>query len=180
MNSMGLKMDLEKYGFKEFKDFDIGMIVFDPLVRKICQQNACGHFGKNHMCPPAVKEIEACEKEIRSFRHAVIVTKVYPTVSSYDMQGWLNGIADFQKTLRKLNKDLASVFPEKKHLVLGAGACCVCEQCTYPDGAACRFPEKALCSVEACGIDVMRLSKRAGVNYNNGKNTVTYIGALFY
>jgi hypothetical protein len=48
------------------------------------------------------------------------------------------------------------------------------------DGEPCRFPEKAISSVEACGIDVMSLSKSAGVRYNNGKNTVTYIGAVLY
>jgi predicted metal-binding protein len=180
MNPMFLNLDLEKYHFKELKEFDVGMIIFDPLVRKLCEQNVCGHFGKNHMCPPVVIEIDAWRNEITSYQNAAIVTKVYPTISSYDMKGWLEGIADFQKTLVKLKEDLAVEFPKIRYLVLGAGACNLCNQCTYPDGDPCRMPEKALTSVEACGIDVMRLSKSAGVQYNNGKNTVTYLGLVLF
>jgi predicted metal-binding protein len=180
MNPMFLNLDLEKYHFKELKEFDVGMIIFDPLVRKLCEQNVCGHFGKNHMCPPAVIEIDAWRNEITSYQNAAVVTKVYPTISSYDMKGWLEGIADFQKTLVKIKEDLAVEFPKIRYLVLGAGACNLCNQCTYPDGDPCRMPEKALTSVEACGIDVMRLSKSAGVQYNNGKNTVTYLGLVLF
>ena len=80
MNPMFLNSDLEKYHFKELKEFDVGMIIFDPLVRKLCEQNVCGHFGKNHMCPPAVIEIDAWRNEITSYQNAAIVTKVYPTI----------------------------------------------------------------------------------------------------
>lgn len=177
---MVLNFKLKKYGFQELKELDINMIIFDPMVRKLCEQNACGHFGENHMCPPAVKGIDAWQKEITSFQNAAIVTKVYPTKSSYDRESWLKGITDFQKTLVKLKEDLEVKFPDMKFMVLGAGACNLCKDCTYPDGEACRMPEKALTSVEACGIDVMRLSKSAGVRYNNGKNTVTYLGLVLF
>jgi len=90
------------------------------------------------------------------------------------------GMADFQKTLVGLKKDLLDEFPEKRLLLLGAGSCSICKKCTYMEGEPCRFPEKAFPSVEACGIDVMSLSKTAGVKYNNGRNTVTYIGVILY
>jgi predicted metal-binding protein len=180
MNAIMSHLDQEVYAFTECKQFDIGMINFDPLVIKYCEQNACGHFGKNHMCPPAVKDMEAWREEITSFPNAVMITKVYPTSSSYDMKAWLEAIADFQKRLVTLKENLTSDFPHRKYLVLGAGACSLCKACTYPDGDPCRFPDKALSSVEACGIDVMRLSKNAGVKYNNGKNTVTYLGVVLF
>jgi predicted metal-binding protein len=96
------------------------------------------------------------------------------------MKAMFEGIKDFQKTLARLKKDLAGEFPEKRLLFLGAGSCFICKKCTYTDGKPCRFPEKAFPSVEACGIDVMSLSKSAGVKYNNGKKTVTYIGVILY
>jgi predicted metal-binding protein len=96
------------------------------------------------------------------------------------MKAMFEGIIDFQKTLARLKEDLTDEFPEKRLLLLGAGACFICKKCTYRDGKPCRFPEKAFPSVEACGIDVMSLSKSAGVKYNNGENTVTYIGVILY
>jgi predicted metal-binding protein len=173
-------IDLEKYNFKEYKEFSVGLIKFDQAVRNICMQNACGQYGKNHMCPPAIKDIKEWEKEISSYKNAVIVTKVYQAKDSYDLKAWFKGITDFQKTLIGLKEDLTDQFPENKYLFLGAGSCFICKKCTYTDGEPCRFPEKAFPSVEACGIDVMSLSKSAGVKYNNGKNTITYIGLILF
>jgi len=175
---MSFTLNLEKYHFKEYKKFNVKLIRMDQAVRNICKQNACGHYGKNHMCPPAIKDIKEWEKEILSYKSAVIVTKVYQTKGSYDMKGWLEGIVDFQETLAGLKEDLTNESPENKYLFLGAGSCFKCKKCTYADGEPCRFPEKAFPSVEACGIDVMSLTKSAGVKYNNGKNTITYIGVI--
>ena len=177
---MSFELHLEKYNFKEYKEFDLNLIRIDQAVRNICKQNACGQYGKNHMCPPAIKDIKEWEKEIFTYKNAIIVTKVYQTRNSFDMKSMLEGIVDFQKTLVGLKEDLQDEFPEKRPLLLGAGSCFICKKCTYIDGEPCRFPEKAIPSIEACGVDVMSLSKSAGVKYNNGKNTVTYIGVILY
>lgn len=46
-----------------------------------------------------------------------------------------------------------------KFLPLNAGPCTFCAKCTFLDGEPCRFPDKAVFSVEACGIDVMAQEK---------------------
>jgi predicted metal-binding protein len=177
---VSFELHLQKYNFKEYKEFDLSLIRIDQAVRNLCRQNACGQYGKNHMCPPAIKDIKEWEKEILAYKNGIIVTKVYQTKNSFDMKGMFEGMADFQKTLVGLKKDLLGEFPEKRLLLLGAGSCSICKKCTYMEGEPCRFPEKAFPSVEACGIDVMSLSKTAGVKYNNGRNTVTYIGVILY
>jgi len=126
------------------------------------------------------KDIDAWKKVIFSYKKAVIVTKVYPTKNSYDTEAWIKGLKDFQQTLLKLKEDYIGQLSKKNPLLLGAGACYLCEKCTYPDEKLCRFPEKAVPSLEACGIDVMNLSKQVGVKYNNGENTITYIGAILH
>ncbi len=177
---MSFELNPEKYGFKEYKEFDPSLIRIDQAVRNLCRQNACGQYGKNHMCPPAIKDLEAWKKEILSYKNGMMVTKVYQTENSFDMKAMFEGMADFQKTLVRLKEDLLDKFPEKKFLLLGAGSCSLCKKCTYVDGEPCRFPGKAFPSVEACGIDVMSLSKTAGVKYHNGENTITYIGVILY
>lgn len=177
---MGFDLSMEQYGFKEHREFDPGLITIDPMVRAMCKQNACGQYGKNHMCPPAVKDIDAWKQDIGSFKNALIVTKVYAVESSFDLKSMFKGIADFQKTLIRLKKDIAAKFPDIKILLLGAGACMTCEKCTYSEGEPCRLPHKAVPSLEACGIDVMSLSRQVGVKYHNGKNTVTYLGVVLH
>jgi predicted metal-binding protein len=71
------ELHLEKYDFREYRKFDLNLIIFDQVIRNICRQNACGQYGKNHMCPPAIKDVKEWEKEILSYKNAIIVTKVY-------------------------------------------------------------------------------------------------------
>jgi predicted metal-binding protein len=177
---MSIDLHLERYGFKEYKEIDVNVIRIDQAVRDLCKQNACGQYNRNHMCPPAIKGIEEWKEKICSFKHGVLVSKVYPTAGGYDFKAWFEGIRDFQKTLVGLKEDVEARFPGKRFLLLGAGGCFMCDRCTYPEGKPCRFPEKTFPSLEACGIDVMRLSRDAGVKYNNGKNTITYIGGILF
>lgn len=177
---MHLALPLGKYNFKEYREFDINLIRIDRAVRDICKQNACGQYNKNHMCPPAIKGIEAWKEDISSYTNAVLVSKVYPTEGGLDFKAWFDGMRDFQKTLIGIKEEVEARFPGERFLFLGAGACFLCAMCTYGEGKPCRFPPKAFPSLEACGIDVMSLSKNAGVKYNNGENTITYIGMILF
>lgn len=177
---MGFDLPLDKYGFKQHRQFDPGLIIIDPAVRAMCKQNTCGQYGKNHMCPPAIKDIEAWKDDIDIFKNGVIVTKVYAVKSSFDLKSMLAGMADFQKTLLRLKEYVVAQFPQKKILLLGAGACRLCEKCSHRDGEPCLFPDKAFPSLEACGIDVVSLSRQLELNYHNGKNTVTYFGVVLH
>ena len=66
-----------------------------------------------------------------------------------------------------------------KVLHLGAGGCHVCERCAKMDDQPCRFPEKAVSSLETYGVNVSELAKSAGMKYINGQDTVTYFAAMF-
>ncbi len=177
---MGPEFNLDQYNFNEHKEIDVNLITIDPAVRAMCKQNTCGQYGTNHMCPPSIKGLEDWEEEIFSYTKAVIVTKVYPTKGSFDLKTWMVSMEDFQKNLLQLKKNVLNTYPEKTILILGAGACRLCERCALLDNEDCRLPNEAFPSLEACGIDVMALSKRVGIKYNNGKNTVTYIGAVLF
>ena len=67
-----------------------------------------------------------------------------------------------------------------KVLHLGAGGCGVCEVCAKKTGEPCRFPDKAMPSLEAYGVNVSELARAAGMKYVNGQNTVTYFGAVLF
>jgi predicted metal-binding protein len=63
----------------------------------------------------------------------------------------------------------------KELKILGAGGCRLCPKCGISDDVPCRFPDKAISSIEAHGIDAAHLTTAHGLNYINGENTVTYI-----
>lgn len=89
----------------------------------------------------------------------------------------MDGAKEFNDRLLKLKKDIDK---SKDIMVLGAGACTLCDKCFYIDQKKCRRPDDAIISCEAFGIDVMTLMKENELKYNNGANTVTYIGGVLY
>lgn len=167
-------------GIIEHHWIDVAQIHIDPEVRKLCAQNACGHYGRNHMCPPGVKDIAEWEMTIRSFTRGLLVSKAYPTQDSFDLEAMTAGAVDFDKTLRRIKAVCQESWPEKRFLLLGAGPCRHCKPCAYVDGEPCRFPDQAYPSVEACGINVVNLARSVGARYSNGKNTVTYFGMILF
>ena len=114
---MNFTLQLEKYGFTEYKPFDVQLMRIDPEVRKLCEQNKCGYYGKSHMCPPAIKGIEEWKQEMQSFENAVMVTKAYPTQGSFDIKGMFEGATDFGKTLSNLKQDIEEQYPEKRKMI---------------------------------------------------------------
>ena len=67
----------------------------------------------------------------------------------------------------KLKKEYGTIF------AMGAGACELCETCTYPE-APCRLPESKELSMEACGLAVSKVCKDNGLEYSYGKDKMAY------
>lgn len=153
---------------------------FSTEVRKLCEQNSCGKYGKNWVCPPAVESLDYFRKELSRFSLLAIMTEVYPVKDSFDWKGMMAGAKQFKDKLQVLKKELESADKAFDFLILGAGHCDLCEPCNYVKGKPCRYPQDAIFSLEACGIDVMRLLKDNGLKYYHGKGTVTYVGGLLH
>ena len=56
---------------------------------------------------------------------------------------------------------------------LSAGACRICKPCTCPD-EPCRFPELAIPSMEASGLNVSKTCEDSGIGYYYGPRTITF------
>jgi predicted metal-binding protein len=153
-------------------------IPFEKAFRAACEQNACGFYNRCWTCPPDAGNIDDCMTHVKEFPHAVLFQTISPLEDSYDIEGMhAAAIAHNALTLRVQETfRQAGIFSK----VLGAGACGVCPTCTKPEGNPCRFPDLAVTSLEACGINVSELAKICGLRYINGQNTVTYFGLLLY
>lgn len=164
---------------KSFDHFQIvpkKSINLSPDVRKMCETNSCGNYGRTWTCPPALAPLEEIQKNIKRFDHFVLVYQIYPLEDRMDWEGMMAGAEDFNSRLITLQAKLKD---QQSFLILGAGSCTLCKKCTYPE-TPCRRPDEAIVSAEAYGIDVMKLMRDNGLNYNNGPDTVTYIGGVLY
>ena len=98
---------------------------------------------------------------------------------SFDFEGMMVGHEAFNQLTRKI----ADVLPQlcvKRFLILGAGKCTLCETCTAIEGTPCVYPDKAYSALECYGIYVSGMLEANGIAYNNGENTVSYAGIVFY
>lgn len=171
---------LAEHHFDHMKAISTAAITLSPEVRKLCEQNKCGNYGKSWTCPPAVQPIAYFQEKIAEFDTFLVLYQVYNVKNSFDWRGMMAGGSDFKDRILALKKEIVSELPDLNFLIMGAGGCHLCDPCTYPTGEPCRNPDDAIVSVEASGIDVMKLMKDNGLKYYNGKNTVTFIGGIFF
>lgn len=166
---------MEKYlankKIHQYKIINPSEIPFSQSVVDACKANRCGKYGTCWTCPPGVGDFRKLEAKIKSYKTAVVFSCKYDLEDSFDFEGMVEGGKSTAKILLEIKEQLKK--DNVDFMALGCEGCGLCEKCTYPD-SPCRFPEKACPSVEACGINVVELSRNIGINYNNGQNTVTF------
>ena len=147
----------------------------------MCASNACGNYGRCWMCPPDIGPIDELMAQVKTYDTALVYQTVGQLEDSYDFEGMMDAAADHNRLVQFIREYLSPAsFGEEFSAILhlGAGGCHVCETCAKKTGEPCRFPDKALPSLEAYGINVSKLASAAGMKYINGQNTVTYFGAV--
>lgn len=167
-----------EFGASNAGEIKVSDIAFDKSLRKSCEANFCGNYGKNHTCPPGCGDEEELIEKIKKYEDAIIFQTITPLEDSFDFEG-------MEEAAKNHNKLTYAVWDEAKKLypdctILAAGGCSYCEKCAGIDGEPCRFPEKAITSLEAHCINVSTLAGKAGMKYINGENTVTYFSGVFF
>jgi predicted metal-binding protein len=161
-----------------FGEAEVSQMRFDPEFRALCEKNTCGYYGACWTCPPDAGPLEELMTRVRGYERALVFQTIYPLEDSFDIEGMHEASLRHNRLVQAVQA--AAKASGEDGLVLGAGACGACKTCTKREGKPCRFPERAVLSLEACGVDVSQLAKLAGLKYINGANTVTYFGVLLY
>ena len=81
----------------------------------------------------------------------------------------------FQEHFHLFLEKLCAFNPE--FLPLGTGCCMICKTCSYPD-APCRFLQKRISSMEACGMVVSEVCRQNHLKYYYGPNTIAYVACV--
>ena len=158
----------------------VSRIIFSEAFRTACESNQCGQYGANWACPPGVGESAELIARARQFGNGLVVQTVWPLEDQFDFDGMMAGREKHTAVFREVVARVSPLLSDGEKLALCAGACSVCSSCTYPSGEPCRLPEQAMASLESYGVDVAALISRAGHSYNNGPNTVSYVGLILF
>lgn len=157
---------------------DVAEIPFDSSLREYCKANYCGSYGKNYACPPYVGEAEELIQKAKGYQTAMVFQTVTSIEDSFDIEGMAQAAAGHAATAAAINKEVEAL--GKEYLQLTAGGCNICPVCAQAENKPCRFPGKAISSLEAYCMNVSTLASKCGMKYINGQNTVTYFGAFLF
>ena len=161
---------LEK-GFTSCAQLNISTLDFMQEVRDMCNPTQCNSYGKSWSCPPACPTLEEMRERIKSYSNGILVQTVGDIEDSYDWEGIMEAGALHKKNFMALWESLEDDYTSV--LAMGAGACMLCETCTYPD-SPCRFPDKMSPSMEACGLFVSKVCTDNNLPYNYGQDHITF------
>ena len=158
-------------GFTHSAPLEISTLEFLQEVRDMCNAKQCNNYGKSWSCPPACATLEEMRERVLAYSGGLLVQTVGELEDSYDWEGIMEAGArhkvNFHRMWGELEKQRLSI------LAMGAGACKLCESCTYPE-APCRTPERMSASMEACGLFVSKVCKDNGLAYNYGPNAIAF------
>ena len=174
-------MDLQAYVLEQGADgagwIPPAKLPIDAVLRKACEANTCGSFGKTYGCPPYVGTPEEVTARARSFAGFLLFQTIGQLEDSFDAENMSIAGAKHAALTRTVHDALYRDIPGL--LTIGAGGCKLCEECGVQTGTPCPQPERVIPSVSGFCINVSRAAAMAGLKYNNGPATVTFFSGLF-
>ncbi len=158
-------------GFDHVGMLNVPALKFEPAVRDMCAADKCRSYGKCWTCPPHCGTLEDFAARAAQYHRGVIVQTTGQLEDDYDVETMMAAEVLQKERFRALTEQMRAVFPGC--MPLSAGACSVCKTCACPD-APCRFPELAIPSMEASGLNVSATCAASDISYYYGPRTITY------
>jgi predicted metal-binding protein len=166
----------KEMGFDAAAFVDPQMLIAREDVRAMCTADKCGAYNKNWTCPPACGTIEDCQKKMQKYENGILLQSIGHMSKAVDSKCYRETERRHMQNLVAFAEEIRKQYPNA--LCLGAGGCRVCRQCAYPQ--KCRFPEKAMSSMEGYGLFVTQVCRDAGMPYYYGERTITYTACVLY
>lgn len=96
-------------------------VTFDPGLRKNCEMNYCGSYGKNYMCPPDAGEIHQLIQQAQTYDHLLLFQTISPLEDSFDLEGMMEASERHGKLVDGISDYLEALPDSPRYMILGAG-----------------------------------------------------------
>lgn len=163
-------------GFSEAASLDTVNLDARSDVRDMCAADKCGAYGKNWTCPPYCGTLEECAQRLHRYSHGIVVQTVGRLSKVIDTKGYRAAEKRHMELFHQFCDLIRNEHPDA--LCLGAGGCRLCDKCAWPD--PCRFPERAVSSMEGYGLFVTQVCRDSAIAYHHGERTVTYTSCVLF
>lgn len=164
-------------GFSQAGELNCQALEFMPEVRDMCAADRCHSYGKSWTCPPGCGTIEETALKAAEYSCGLLVQTIGKLEDDFDWETIEKTSLQHRENFERFTEILCKRYP--KIMPMGAGACSLCPECTYPD-APCRFPERAFPPMEAYGLFVSKVCTLSGIAYNNGPQTITFTSCYLF
>ena len=148
-------------GFTHAVPLDTTTISLKQEVRDMCK-NGCQQYARRWSCPPGCGSLNELREMICHYKKGILVQTVTELEDEFDWDGMIKAQNRHQEHFHLFLEKLCAFNPE--FLPLGTGCCMICKTCSYPD-APCRFPQKRISSMEACGMVASEVCRQNHLNY---------------
>lgn len=153
-------------------------ILFNPEFRKYCEENLCGFYNKNLMCPPDIGTVEEVINKAKSYKYGIFYQTIFPIEDFSDEEGILKaGIA--QNKIAEEMKQSLKIMGIKDILCMSTRCKC-CDRCAKLDNQPCHNPELAMGCLSAYCVDVSYLAKKCEMNYDCAEGTISHFGLTLF
>ena len=163
-------------GFTAAAAVDVAALQPMAAVRDACAADKCQAYNKNWTCPPHCGTLEQCRDRISSYSRGILLQTVGRLEKSIDSKGYARIGQAHNEAFYRFAEKIRTAYPDA--LCLGAGGCRICPSCAYPE--PCRFPEKALSSMEGYGLFVTQVCRDSGIPYYYGPKTIAYCACVLF
>ena len=155
-------------------------IVVDERVRFQCSYSGCRDYGRRLMCPPHTPSVDDFKKVLAGYYMALLIQLTGTIKNKENWEPETDQLALLlHDIIYKLEKKAFSLgFPFAAGLI--GGSCKLCRECPgeKDSNARCLHPEKARPSMEAMGIDVLSMCKKAGMEVTFSSDKVIWTGMV--
>lgn len=163
-------------GFDEAFPMDATKLKAEQWVRDSCASDKCKAYGHNWTCPPECGTLEECAERMGKYKNGILLQSVGHMEKTIDVKAYVETEERHKAAMQSFAEKIKESYPDC--LPLGSGGCRICRKCAYPE--PCKFPEKALSSMEAYGLFVTQVCKDNNVAYNYGPKTISYTACVLF
>ena len=162
-------------GFTHVGQLNMSALEFMPEVRDMCSADRCQKYGRSWTCPPGCGTWEEVAAQAAAYTRGVLLQTTAQLEDDFDIEGMQQAEVDQKTSFAAFVEQLREEYPNC--LPMATGGCTLCPQCTYPD-SPCRFPKKAIPSMEAYGLLVSKVCEKSDLPYYYGPRTLTYTSCV--
>jgi predicted metal-binding protein len=149
-------------------------VTVDERVRLKCLVPRCLRAGETPNCPPNAPDLDLVRRALRLFSWGILLKCDVGPIADYapgsgSTKEERRRVLSFHRPSAEIVYELErQAYGDGYHLALGlgGGSCkdylCNGLICQFLDSGRCRFPHRSRPSMEAMGIDVIRLINRVG------------------